>query len=101
MTIDLATWAPVDIVAVEVPGMPEPSPPPGGQELYDLVAGAAFWSGMAVTIVVAVVIGIRVVGGMRGRSQSAADALGHLPYVLVGSTLITVAVPIVEALYSG
>jgi magnesium-transporting ATPase (P-type) len=70
-------------------------------ELYTTVTGWVMWVGIAATVISIAFIGIRVIYGMRGRSQIAADALGHAPYVALGSALITSAVAITRVLYGG
>lgn len=85
----------VNLIA-QVPPQPEPVQPPGGEIAAEALGWLAWAAGFA-AVGALIVIGIRMMIGMRNRSQMAADSLGSLPWVFGGLVLVSSASAIARA----
>ena len=70
---------------------PTAQEPPGVGGLFALAGGWALWAAGAAAVLTIMGTGIAVMIGRRNRSQGAADAMAHIPWVFLGGVLVTAA----------
>lgn len=73
--------------------------PPGVGTLFGLGTSWGLWLAGAAAVISLIGIGIAVIVGRRNRSQGAADAFGHMPWVFGGAILATSAPVLAQALF--
>lgn len=77
---------------------PTAQEPPGIGSLFGLAGGWLLWAAGAAAVLTLMGTGVAVMIGRRNRSQGAADAMAHVPWVFLGGVLVTAAPLVAQAI---
>lgn len=80
--------------------LPDPSPtmPPGLESPLGQVFGWIKGGAIATGVIVLSIVGIKMIAGIRGRSNSAVDGATHIPWAFGGLGLVLVAGGVITTL---